>query len=98
MAFVQDIRLWWSKLNTGYREHMSSRSESPQRVAALPRPEGLDRFDGMWVAVADGDVVAAAESSHKLALQLHDMDHRRRRKVVIEYVRPTTDSYIVGAG
>jgi len=33
-----------------------------------------------------------------LALRLHDMDHRKRRRVVIEYVRPTTDSYIVGAG
>jgi hypothetical protein len=48
--------------------------------------------------VADGNVVAAAESSHQLALRLHDMDHRKRRQVVIEYVRPTTDSYIVGAG
>lgn len=77
---------------------MSTGSESPRRVAALPRPEGLDRFEGMWVAVSNGDVVAAAESSHKLALRLHDMDHRKRRGVVIEYVRPTTDSYIVGAG
>jgi hypothetical protein len=45
-----------------------------------------------------GPVVAAAETSHSLALKLHDMDHRKRRRVVVEYVRPTTDSYIVGAG
>jgi hypothetical protein len=98
MAHFDDVRLWWSRLTTGYRAPMSRESESPRSVAALPRPEGLDRFEGMWVAVADGNVVAAAESSHQLALRLHDMDHRKRRQVVIEYVRPTTDSYIVGAG
>lgn len=98
MARFVDVRLWWSRLTTGYRASMSSAPEPLRHVAALPRPEGLDRFEGMWVAVADGEVVAAAESSHKLALQLHGMDHRKRRRVVIEYVRPTTDSYIVGAG
>ena len=97
MARVLDFRLWWSLLNHGYRAPVST-SDSPQRVAALPRPDGLDMYDGMWVAVADGEVVAAAETSHKLALELHGMDHRKRRQVVIEYVRPTTDSYIVGAG
>jgi hypothetical protein len=50
----------------------------------------------MWVAVIDATVVDAAHTSHQLALQLHKMDHRRRERVVIEYVRPTGDAYIVG--
>jgi hypothetical protein len=73
---------------------MAARSQ----VAPLPRPAMLDRFEGMWVAVAGGEVVAAAETSHQLALQLHEMDHRKRQNVVVEFVRPTTDSYIVGVG
>jgi hypothetical protein len=52
----------------------------------------------MWVAVVDGEVVAAARTSHALAVKLHDMDHRQRRKAVVEFVRPTTDAYIIGAG
>jgi len=29
---------------------------------------------------------------------LHDMDHRKRHRTAVEYVRPSGDSYIVGAG
>ncbi|MGH9297643.1 MAG: hypothetical protein ACRDZP_06655 [Acidimicrobiales bacterium] len=68
------------------------------RVAPLPRPSMLDEFADMWVAVIDGEVVAAEPTSHSLALKLHDMDHRRRQRVVVQYVRPVTDSYIVGVG
>jgi len=53
---------------------------------------------GKWVGVIDDEVVAAAETSHQLALKLHDMDHRRRQRVVVEYVRPNADTYIVGVG
>jgi hypothetical protein len=71
---------------------------STRRVAPEPRPAELDGFDGKWVAVAGGVVIAAADTSHNLALQLHQMDHRRRERVVVEYVRPASDSYIVGVG
>lgn len=70
----------------------------PHRVAPVPRPEGLDRFEGLWVAVLDDEVVAAEATSHSLALKLHDMDHTKRRRVVVEYVRPKSESYIVGVG
>lgn len=69
-----------------------------RRIAPVPRPDVIERFAGMWVAVLDGDVVAAEPTSHALAMRLHGMDHRKRRRVVVEYVRPTTDSYIVGVG
>ncbi len=72
--------------------------EATSRMAPVPRPPELERFVGMWVAVADGEVLAAAPTSHNLAMQMHDMDHRKRRRIAIEYVRPTADSYIVGAG
>lgn len=98
MIQLDHVRLWWLRRVYGYRTHVTTGSEPSRRVAPLPRPKRLDQFEGMWVAVADGEVFAAAKTSHELALQLHDMDHRKRRQVVIEYVRPTTDSYIVGAG
>jgi hypothetical protein len=43
-------------------------------------------------------VVAAEETSHRLALTLDRMDHRKRRRAVVEYVHPTADSYIVFTG
>jgi hypothetical protein len=68
------------------------------RVAPLPRPSELDQYAGLWVAVVDGMVVAAEETSHRLALTLDRMDHRKRRRAVVEYVHPTADSYIVFTG
>jgi hypothetical protein len=68
------------------------------RLAPEPRSPGLSKFEGLWVAVIGDEVVAAEKSSHALALKLHEMDHRRRSRAVVEYVRPTGDSYIVGAG
>jgi hypothetical protein len=73
--------------------------EAARRVVQpLPRPKGLDQYEGLWVAVLDGDVVAAEETSHALALKIHAMDHRRRREISVEFVRPRSDSYIVGVG
>lgn len=86
-------RLWSRRTRPGYGSNVSPMRP---RVAPIPRPEGLDRYEGMWVAVIDGEVADAAHTSHQLALQLHKMDHRRRERVVIEYVRPTGDAYIVG--
>lgn len=91
------VRRWWDRLRSGYGRAMGQPGPT-RRVAAQPRPKELDGFVGKWVAVIDGEVVAAADSSHQLALQLHDMDYRHRAGVVVEYVRPATDSYIVGVG
>jgi hypothetical protein len=68
------------------------------RVAPIPRPHNLDTYSGLWVAVTGDEVVAAAATSHELALQLDRMDHRKRARVVTEFVRPDSDVYIVGAG
>lgn len=85
-----------SRLLRGYDPAVDERT--PRGVAPLPRPEELQRFEGMWVAVVDGQVVLAEHTSHKLALRLHEMDHRKRQKAVVEYVRPAGNAYIVGVG
>lgn len=68
------------------------------KVGPLPRPRMLDTYEGMWVAVIDGEVAAAEQTSHGLALKLFGMDHRKRARAVVQYVRPASDSYIVGVG
>lgn len=68
------------------------------RVTPHSRPAALDAYEGLWVAVLDDEVVAAEETSHKLALKLDGMDHRKRNRVVVEFVRPSANSYIVGVG
>lgn len=83
--------------NRGYPRSMGDKGPA-RRVAPVPRPADLVRFAGLWVALLDGEVVAAEPTSHTLALRLHDMDHHKRSQLVVEYVRPTGDSYIVGVG
>lgn len=64
----------------------------------VPRPAGLEEFAGMWVLRLGDSVIAAAPTSRELAYELHKMDHRKRADVVMEYVRPSSDAFIVGAG
>lgn len=67
--------------------------------AAVPVPylEEKDRFVGMWVAVKDGHVVAVAETSRGLVYELRKMGPKGAGAVA-EFVRPASESYIVGAG
>lgn len=83
---------WWRRRRR-YRAEMRPAHFKPE-----PRPSNLDGLEGKWVAVENGRVIQAAETSHELAVQLHAMDHRRRRRVVVEFVRPDSDSFIVGVG
>ncbi len=92
------MRQWLNRLMRRYFGPMGTDGGTRRGMAPLPRPNMLDTYDGLWVAV-DGDrVIAAAESSHALALQLHSMDHRVTARAVVEYVRPAGDAYIVGVG
>ena len=95
---MRSARPWPSLFGRLYRLFVDRGSSDRRHVQPIPRPDALERFEGMWVAVRDGEVVAAAPSSHQLAVQLRAMDHRKRAHVSVEYVRPTSDSYIVGVG
>ncbi|MEA3078004.1 MAG: hypothetical protein QOF60_2912 [Actinomycetota bacterium] len=62
------------------------------------RPEWAEAFAGNWIAVIDDEVIAVARTSKVLAYELHKMDHRKRSMATIEFVRPTSDAFIVGVG
>jgi hypothetical protein len=61
------------------------------------RPE-VAAYEGQWIASIDSEIVAAALTSGALAYELQKMTDQRRAKAVVEFIRPTTDAYIVGAG
>lgn len=94
---MPELRQWVRKRVRGYRRGVPE-DRRTSRVAPIQRPADLDRFSGMWVAVVGDEVVAAEHTSHQLAVKLRGMDHRRRKHATVEYVRPTSDSYIVGVG
>jgi Family of unknown function (DUF5678) len=71
-----------------------SRKMEPER--RLPE---LDNYFGLWVAVKDGKVIAAASTS----LELVDALHKLRpvgagRGAVAQYVSEPTDQIVIGVG
>jgi hypothetical protein len=72
-------------------------SRRPVRVPPLRPPPELDTFEGKWVAVAGSRVVASADTSHELGLKLRKMEPEQLKNVVMQYVHPPTDSYVVYA-
>lgn len=81
-----------------YRRAVPISRQPGRRLEPIPRPRELDSYVGMWVAVKSGQVIAADGTSRGLAFVLHKMTDAARRGAVIEYVRPSTDGYVVGAG
>ena len=62
-----------------------------------PRPEELKDFQGMWVAVKAGHVVAAAATSRALVYEVHKLGDRGKG-VVAQYVPEPQHSSVVGVG
>lgn len=68
------------------------------RIKPVPYLAELDRWVGHWVAIKDGHVIAASETSADLTYQLRNLGSRGCGAVT-EFVRPSReDAYIIGAG
>lgn len=63
----------------------------------MPRPDELNDFEGMWVAVKDGSVIAAAESSRALVYEVHKVGDRGKGAVA-QFVPKPQRSSVVGVG
>ena len=94
------MRVWqkWSHWLLGCLQRYRGSMTPATKIAPVPRPQNLDGYEGMWVAVANGEVIAVGETSDELALRLQAADIRKSREAVVEYVRPGSDAYIVGVG
>lgn len=64
----------------------------------VPRLVTLDGHEGEWVGRRGDRVIASADSSRDLVVVLHQLDLEEREEVVIEFVRPTSEAFIVNAG
>jgi len=88
--------LWRVARQSLYRRGMRSRREPMEPERRLPE---LDRYVGLWVAVKDGKVVAAASTS----LELVDALHKLRpvgagRGAVAQYVPRPSEQIMIGVG
>jgi hypothetical protein len=43
---------------------------SHKKVEPERRPEGIDRWAGLWVAVKNGEVIAAADNTRDLVMRV----------------------------
>lgn len=70
-----------------------------ERIAMEPerRLADLDEWVGLWVAVKDGKVIAAAHSSRELVPKLAEMGPAGRGAVA-QFVPRPSDTIVVGVG
>jgi hypothetical protein len=83
---------WRVAYRRGMRFGRRTRRVEPER--ALP---GLDQWSGMWIAVKDGKVIAAAHNSRDLVPMVRQLGEAGRGAVA-QFVPPHTDEIVIGVG
>ncbi len=91
------MRALVTKLLRRYPDRVSIARRPERRIEPLRRPSALDAYEGKWVAVNDDRVIASADTSSELARTLRSMGPAAHG-VVMQFVRPAADGYIVGVG
>jgi len=69
----------------------------PSRLEPERRLAALEGWEGKWVAVKDGEVIAAAHNSRDLVPELVAMGERGRGAVA-QYVPPESEVIVIGVG
>lgn len=91
-------RFFWRVVRRSrYRDDMAQPSSGPDPVTPERRLPALDQWMGMWVAVKDGKVIAAAHNSRDLVPKLQEMGEAGRGAVA-QYVPYPSDSIVIGVG
>lgn len=75
---------------------MGKRS-SRREIRPVRLPAGLERWEGLWVAVKDGDVVAAAHNSRDLVVEVRKLG-RAGDGAVAQFVPPYSEEIVIGVG
>lgn len=68
-----------------------------RKVEPERRPEGIDRWAGLWVAVKDGAVIAAAERSRDLVVMVRSKGPAAAGAVA-QFVPHHTEDIVIGVG
>lgn len=89
------LHLFWRVARrAGYRHGMGRR---PQRQEPERRPAALDGWEGYWVAVKDGEVIAAAHNSRDLVPELEKLGPKAHGAVA-QYVPLRSNTVVIGVG
>lgn len=92
------LRPWRVARQSAYRCGMGKRRRR-QPVEPERRLPELDNWVGLWVAVKDGKVIAAASTSLELVDALHKLQPAGAgRGAVAQYVPKPTDVVMIGVG
>ena len=89
-------RLWRVLSPLTYLRAMATR-HGRRRVEPERALPGLDQWSGMWVAVKDGKVIAAAHNSRDLVPMVRELGEAGKGAVA-QFVPPHTDEIVVGVG
>jgi hypothetical protein len=67
------------------------------KVEPVRRPAGIDRWAGLWVAIKDGEVIAASENSRDLVAMVRSKGPAAAGAVA-QFVPRHTDDIVIGVG
>ena len=79
----------------GYPPRMGKRVL--RKVEPERRPPGIDHWAGLWVAIKDGEVIAASENSRDLVAMVRSKGPAAEGAVA-QYVPRHTDDIVIGVG
>lgn len=71
--------------------------KSHRRGGPEPRLPALDGWEGYWVAVKDGKIIAATHNARDLVPELRKLGEAGEGAVA-QYVVPKTDTIMIGVG
>lgn len=83
------IRRYAQEMTRGARRHVHT-----EPVRQL---EGIERYAGMWIAVKDGEVIAAAYNSHELVPMVVSMGPKGEGAVA-QFVPLRSEEIVIGVG
>jgi hypothetical protein len=80
-----------------YLRRMGANQSSGRRVQPIRRLQELDGWTGMWVAIKDGAVIAAAPTSRELVVQVRSKGELAKGAVA-QFVPTPSDEIVIGVG
>ncbi len=80
-----------------YRNDMPIARQPGRQIPPVERPVGIEQYEGRWVAVLHGEVIASALDDRALARELRLLGPDAQ-DAVMQFVRPPVAGYIIGVG